>query len=178
MNLAGLDKHFIVSTLWCPTPGVNFTTEANIDQGAVSTCHKWLLVFNSPLLEKAWVEMAHIHTELYTSDCRLGGYSLTGGQRGGSAWVSCVCCSGLGSAETGGKTETRAIPGLFSASDRSRLPRHRSPSGALLRADLKPHTWLIALGFRRLCRTLVWRAVDLREMARGTDAFSISPFHK
>lgn len=119
--------------------------------------------------------MARVHTEVHTCDDGPRGYSLSGGQKGGSAWVSCVCCSGLGSTEAGGQTEPWVIPRLFSASDRSCLPWHRSPWGAFLKTDLKPHTWLIALSFRRHCGTLVWRAVDLREMVR---AFSITSFQK
>lgn len=54
----------------------------------------------------------------------------------------------------------------------------QKPRGALLKTDLKPPTWLIALSFRRLCGTLVWRAVDLRETVRAGDAFSITYFQK
>ncbi len=54
----------------------------------------------------------------------------------------------------------------------------QKPRGALLKTDLKPHTWLTALSFRRLCGTLVWIAVDLRETVRARDAFSITSFQK
>ncbi|KAL1261496.1 hypothetical protein QQF64_006761 [Cirrhinus molitorella] len=91
-------------------------------------------------MEPAAEPWLRIHTAFHTCDDGPRGYSLSGGQRGGSAWVSCVCCSGLGSTEAGGQTETWVIPGLFSASDRSRLPQRRSPRGALLKTNLKPHT--------------------------------------